>query len=198
MRNYMSTEIEIEFKNLLTQKEYEHLKQILIEYHQNHVTQINYYFETPQWDLKNNGGALRVRSIGFQHTATLKLPNPAGAGLLEVHADISQEELNLWKENNLSLPNEIIQYISPLGIKQNDLQFGGTLKTIRDEYHYRDSIVVLDHNFYHHSEDFELELETTNEQQGKRVFQQILAENHIPIRSTKNKVARFYESLRTI
>lgn len=198
MRNKMSTEIEIEFKNLLTQKEYEHLKQIFIDYHQYHVTQINYYFETPQWDLKSNGGALRVRSIAHHHTVTLKLPNLAGPGLLEVHADISHEELSRWKENNISLPNEIIQYLNPLGIKQNDLQFGGALKTIRDEFHYRDSLVVLDHSFYHHSEDFELELETTNEQQGKRVFQQILSENHIPIRPTPNKVARFYESLRTI
>ena len=198
MRNIMSTEIEIEFKNLLTVKEYEHLKKTFKKYHHKHVTQTNYYFETPQWHLKNNGGALRVRTIASHHTVTLKLPNPSGPGLLEVHENISEEDLNRWKEDKILLPKKIIGYLKPLGINQENLQFGGALKTIRDEYHYRDSLVVLDHSFYHHSEDFELELETTNEQKGKHVFNQILSENHIPIRSTPNKVARFYESLRNI
>ncbi len=59
----MSQEVEIEFKSMLTQHEYE---QLLMHYElTDHVRrQANDYFDTPNFDLKRNGAALRIRQKG--------------------------------------------------------------------------------------------------------------------------------------
>ena len=49
----MSEEIEIEFKNLLTEKEYQTLLYSFNATENELFTQINSYFDTPDWDLKN-------------------------------------------------------------------------------------------------------------------------------------------------
>ena len=193
--SHMEQEIEIEFKNLLNKSEYKHLKNTFSPYHKNHTIQTNFYFETSTFQLKSKGAAFRVRSKDSKNIATLKLPNPDGPGLLEVHIRITEEELESWKENNILLPKELKDYFVAFDINPHDLKFGGSLKTIRDEYSYKDMLLVLDHSFYHGKEDYELELEADNEQLGKQVFDQILEENAITIRNTPNKVARFYESL---
>ena len=191
----MEKEIEIEYKNLLNQSEYKQLKDTFSPFHKNHARQSNFYFETPTFQLKNAGAALRVRKKDSKINATLKLPNPEGPGLLEIHVPITDGDLKSWMENDINLPQELTDYLYSFQINPTDLQFGGSLKTIRDEYAYRGMLLVLDHSFYHGLEDYELELETSDEQIGKQIFKEILEANAIPIRKTPNKVARFYESL---
>src|SRR4051794_7223742 len=86
----MSQNIEIEFKNMLTKKEYDLLlgtfnineKQIFI--------QENHYFDTPNFALRDKVTALRIRQKQDYFEMTLK--QPAGVGLLETNQILSEEE----------------------------------------------------------------------------------------------------------
>ncbi|MFC4386866.1 CYTH domain-containing protein [Gracilibacillus marinus] len=189
----MSQEIEIEYKNLLTKNEYEQLLSFFQTYRYTESTQVNHYFETKDFSLKKHGAALRVRLKNNMYIATLKEPNPNGPGLLETHEQISKETFNNWITNNIDLPKKILMQLSDINTKL--LKYGGKLETIRMEIPYQDTLVVLDHSKYNNKEDYELELETTDADFGKKVFGEILAKFHIPKRDTKNKIQRFYDSI---
>lgn len=52
---------------------------------------------------------------------------------------------------------------------------------------------MLDHSRYLNKEDYEIEVEVTNAEEGYRSFQNLLASHHIPVRKTPNKIKRFYD-----
>ncbi|KAB8139099.1 CYTH domain-containing protein [Gracilibacillus oryzae] len=191
----MSQEIEIEFKNLLTKSEFSALHDFFRSFSKEEMTQMNHYFETETFSLKNNGAALRIREKGNHFSATLKQPNPLGPGLLETHQDISVNEADQWFQNKIQPDIEIADALSHLGVDVKQLRYGGKLETTRTELAYQDVLVVLDHSRYNGREDYELELECKEEKQGLAVFHQLLEQFHIPERKTMNKIARFYHTL---
>ena len=86
----MTQEIEIEFKNIVTEDEFSTLCQ---SFSINAFTkQVNHYFETPSFSLKEAGSALRIRHKGETYTLTLK--QPAEVGLLETHQVVTEDEKN--------------------------------------------------------------------------------------------------------
>ena len=52
---------------------------------------------------------------------------------------------------------------------------------------------MLDHSRYLNKEDYEIEVEVTNAEEGFRSFQKLLASHQIPVRKTPNKIKRFYD-----
>lgn len=68
-----------------------------------------------------------------------------------------------------------------------------TLSTARAEKESEKGLIILDHSRYLEKEDFELEFETADWDEGKRAFEQLLKQFGIPERITKNKIQRFYE-----
>ncbi|GAA0455118.1 CYTH domain-containing protein [Alkalibacillus silvisoli] len=182
-------EIEIEFKNLLTKEEYD----ALVEHYINDYTiaknQTNYYFETADFQLKHKHAALRVREKGGHYIATLK--QPVEDGLLETHDSISETQFNEWYKNLIDLPPNIKKQLDEIGINGNELEYKGTLQTIRYEQQYDNCLIVLDHSTYNGREDYELELEVSNYEQGKQLFEKILNRFKIKQRATSNKIARF-------
>ncbi|WP_212685903.1 CYTH domain-containing protein, partial [Salmonella enterica] len=85
--NYMAQEIEIEFKNLLTEEEYLKLLSNL-PFPKYSQTQTNYYFETEDFSLKAHGSALRIREKNGNYTLTLKETHELG--LLETHDALTE------------------------------------------------------------------------------------------------------------
>ena len=57
----MKQEIEIEFKNIITQEEFKQLLYTFSIKDEDFITQENHYFDTETFSLKNNGCALRIR-----------------------------------------------------------------------------------------------------------------------------------------
>lgn len=57
----MAQEIEIELKQLLMKEEFEQLKQHFQLKDSDFHTQTNHYFDTPQFDIKSQFAALRMR-----------------------------------------------------------------------------------------------------------------------------------------
>ncbi|MBT2639234.1 MULTISPECIES: CYTH domain-containing protein [unclassified Bacillus (in: firmicutes)] len=186
----MSQNIEIEFKNMLTQEEFQ-LLTIHFKIGPNQFKkQINHYFDTNSFTLKEKGSALRIREKESWFELTLK--QPAQQGLLETNQTLTPSQA----EDALStgkLPNGMVKdAVSGLIKDPESLLYFGSLTTVRAELEYKEGLLVLDHSYYLNTEDYELEYEVTNETAGYKEFLKLLEELKIPLRSTDNKIKRFY------
>ncbi|MGV2621830.1 UNVERIFIED_CONTAM: CYTH domain-containing protein [Halobacillus marinus] len=188
----MSQEIEIEFKNLLTEAEYNRIYQFLPFESVELMEQTNYYFETGDGQLRGKGAALRIRKKNGSWTMTLKEPHKDG--LLETHAPLTEEQANLWIQNKGPKKADISRQLEGLGIDQDRLHYLGSLTTRRKELPYNGALVVLDHSLYYDKEDYELEVEAPSKEAGLQVIKQILEACKIPERQTDNKIKRFYQA----
>jgi len=189
----MSQEIEIEFKNLLSEDEYERLTTELPFDTDERFTQTNYYFETDDFDLKERGCALRIRKKKDSWTATLKEPHVDG--LLETHDTLTEEEVRLWMNDEPAPAPNISLRLQNMGLSFSEVQFKGALITERMEISYRDTLLVLDRSHYNQQTDYELELEAEEKTLGERVFTDLLEEYQIPKRETPNKIQRFFATV---
>ncbi|MEH7094036.1 CYTH domain-containing protein [Neobacillus vireti] len=186
----MSQNIEIEFKNLLTKAEYE---RILVAFNitDNQIfTQENLYFDTADFALKNIKCALRIRKKGTDYVMTLKQPREIG--LLETNQRLTIEEASAAIHNG-SLPGgQIKQLIEENNIPFAKIEYFGSLVTNRAEIVYENGLLVLDHSIYLQHEDYEIEYEVKDYQEGLINFHALLNRFKIPERHTDNKVQRFY------
>ncbi|MEH7308897.1 CYTH domain-containing protein [Neobacillus drentensis] len=186
----MTQNIEIEFKNMLTKKEYERLIESFKVDTNQIFSQENHYFDTPNFSLKKDKSALRIRQKGLTYEMTLK--QPAAVGLLETNQPISKEEAKMAIHYG-TLPKGIIQrLIEECEISFSDIEYFGALQTERAEFKYENGLLVLDHSIYLKTEDYELEYEVENYQDGKKIFYELLERFKIPARKTENKIHRFY------
>ncbi|MDM5187502.1 CYTH domain-containing protein [Bacillus sp. DX4.1] len=184
----MTQEIEIEFKNMVTQAEFHTLCNAFSI--KTFTKQVNHYFETPHFSLKAAGSALRIRHKDGAYTLTLK--QPAEIGLLETHQSLTAQEAQLMIETNVLIAGTVADQLHALQIPVSSLAYMGSLTTERAETIFGGGTLVFDHSFYYNHDDYELEYEVQDEATGKAAFIALLNEYHIPIRQTKNKVQRFF------
>jgi len=183
--------IEIEFKNMLTKKEYELL---LTHFHIQEgdlFEQENHYFDTSDFALKANHSALRIRKKNDGYELTLKQPHPDG--LLETNKVLSKEESEAIFATGKINDEKISNLLVEMNIVPASILYFGSLRTIRAEKTIGNGLLVLDHSFYLKKEDYELEYEVSNREEGEIYFTELLSCLNIPVRKTKNKVRRFYE-----
>lgn len=185
----LSTNNEIEFKQLLSQTEYQ---QIYNVYFKGIVpfSQTNYYIDTPDFQLKAHKSALRIRVKDNFNEMTLKIP--ATVGLMEYNCEtLVEPQLNklLLPE---SIPSEIIEQLKQMDISLNELTILGALTTNRVEKEISNNLLVLDHSSYLDKEDYELEYEVTDHDQGLQSFKALLEQFNIEHQTPDNKVQRFF------
>ena len=187
----MSEQLEIEYKNLLSKEEYETL---LEQFQISNIQinrQINHYFDTATFSLKDQHTALRVREKSNNFEMTIK--QPASIGLLETNQKLEKKEAQRFLQGG-SIPEGVVKNkLSTLAISVEDILYFGTLITDRVEIEYKGGILVFDHSHYLNMEDYEIEYEVIDPIMGEKIFTQLLASFHIPIRKTENKVHRFYQ-----
>lgn len=184
----MAQEIEIELKQLLMKEEFEQLKEYFQLKDEDFHTQTNYYFDTPQFDIKSKFAALRMREKGGQWVLTLKEPHEIG--LLETHQTIDPPA----SLEHFHLPEgEVAGRLVHLHIQKDQIVYFGSLETSRAEKMIKEGLIVLDHSRYLTVEDYELEFEVSDLDIGQAAFTALLQQFQIPPRHTKNKVVRFYE-----
>ncbi len=187
-------EIEIEFKNLLTKEEYERLAAHYIKDSSQIKQQINYYFETDDFELRSKRAALRIREKNGEYIATLK--QPVENGLLETHDIITEQQFNDWLNDDITLPFNIKKQLDEIGVTGDQLSYKGALQTNRYEEKNDQYIIVLDHSQYNQTEDYELELEAYDYEYGKQLFTELLEKFQIEKRETSNKIARFFATVK--
>ncbi|HEK9103528.1 CYTH domain-containing protein [Bacillus pfraonensis] len=184
----MTQEIEIEFKNMVTQEEFQTLCDAFSI--QSFAQQVNHYFETPHFSLKAAGSALRIRHKSGAYTLTLK--QPAEIGLLETHQSVTEEEAQQMMKTNQLIAGPVLDQLHTMQIPVSTLAYMGSLTTERAEITFEGGTLVFDHSFYYNHDDYELEYEVQDEAVGKVNFLNLLNKYHIPVRHTKNKVQRFF------
>lgn len=187
----MTETIEIEFKNMLKKSEYEFLLKVFKVEEKDIISQVNHYFDTPNFELKALGAALRIREKNNKFEMTLK--QPATVGLLETTQHISTNEVQTAIQQG-TIPKGMIQErMELLNISLNSIEYFGSLTTRRVEFPYNHGLLVLDHSLYLNTEDYELEYEVKDYESGQLAFQELLMEYEIPQRATQNKITRFYQ-----
>ncbi|MDQ0861192.1 CYTH domain-containing protein [Bacillus sp. V2I10] len=193
----MTQEIEIEYKNLLTENEFSRLADFFQISDDDFRHQENHYFDTPEFHLKEHGAALRIRFKNGRYILTLKEPAPVG--LLETHQEITGKKAAELLSSASALPKgQVLERILSLGIHSESISFFGTLSTNRAEKTYKNGLIVLDHSRYINKEDYEVEYEVLDADEGLLAFHELLASLQIPLRTTPNKIKRFYNHKRQI
>lgn len=184
----MSTNLEIEFKNMLNESEYKKLiEHFAIE--ENQIwTQKNVYFDTKTFDLNNNQAALRVRIKNNTYELTLK--TKADVGLIETNQLITKSDYANLKHDHLLVKGPVYEKVLELGIDVDQLRVITDLTTKRAEVSYENGLLVLDKSFYGKVIDFELEYEVKNYNEGLKIFDELLTQHHIPKRPAESKIKR--------
>lgn len=192
----LKQEIEIEFKNIVTKEEFDRLRSHFQLTENQFISQENHYFDTPVFSLKDCGAALRIRSKKNKFVLTLKQPHQEG--LLETHEALTNEQAKELLDGSAKIPSTIQQLITDLQVDSHSLTYFGTLRTSRAEIPYKNGLLVLDHSFYLGAEDYELEYEVTDANEGAKYFEQLLTELDIKKKPTENKIRRFYKRKYTL
>lgn len=189
----MSEEIEIEFKNLLTEKEYQALLHYFNATENDFFTQINSYFDTPNWKLKKLHAGLRIRLL--PDFAELTLKTPFENHLLETTDSLALVEAEkLIAEGKIKTDGTVGTKLKSLNVSPNELCLLGTLKTTRFEKQTPEGLFVLDKSYYGNEVDYELEFEVHDYAIGMVGFTNFLEKQQIPIRPAKNKIARMIDA----
>lgn len=186
----MSQNIEIEFKNLLTKQEFEKLVNHFKLDDADFFTQENHYFDTPDFALKEQASALRIRKKGEKYELTLK--QPYQDALLETNESLEPLAAEKMFESGTISNKTIKGLIEKMHIDPDRIQYFGSLSTKRAEVEYENGLIVIDNSFYLNIEDFELEYEVSNRKEGQKKFTALLEQLEIPVRKTENKIKRFY------
>ncbi|WP_426450716.1 CYTH domain-containing protein [Staphylococcus xylosus] len=185
----MATNNEIEFKQLLTEKQYN----VIHKTYFNEIEpfkQTNFYIDTPDFDLKDHKSALRIRVKDEYLEMTLKIP--AEVGLTEYNFETHVvPELNK-PISEQSLPSEIADQLTKMDIDLTKLIILGSLKTERLEKEINGNLLVLDKSTYLDFEDFELEYEVEDYDEGLIQFKSILEKFDMKHEIPANKVQRFF------
>ena len=113
----MSQSIEIEFKNLLSIEEFNRMITYFQLSDDHFFRQINHYFDTKDFALKNLGCALRIREKKEHFEMTLKQPHPDG--LLETTQILTEKEANDLLNGGLIIEGVVKTQIKSLGIDVN-------------------------------------------------------------------------------
>lgn len=111
------TNLEIEYKTLLTKDEYNRLLAKMS--HIQPVTQTNYYIDTPNFDLKKHKMSLRIRTLADKAEMTLKVPEEVGNREYNVSLSNKQAKF-LIKDFSLTV-SPIKEIIDALDIEQDQL-----------------------------------------------------------------------------
>ena len=170
----MSSQIEIEYKILITKDIY----QSLYDHHQSKIidtyTQVNYYLTHPLFDQKKY--MLRIRHKKEQYELTLK--QPMQVGNYETTIPLSSQEVKAIMQKQ-PIDNAIFTYLKGLSIVPSDLCTNLILRTHRVDIAHRYGILSLDKNEYSNIIDYELEFEVNNKCKGYHAFLQIIAPYHL-------------------
>ncbi|MBF0714836.1 CYTH domain-containing protein [Gemelliphila palaticanis] len=179
--------IEIEFKNLLTEQEYTRIYDYYKLSNCPDILNVNHYYDTKNYELKNNNCAFRIRISNLLREMTLKIKRDKGN--LEINVPVSSEKIPeiISLEN---LPLEIQEKLKLFKIK-DELKLINKIETIRKELKLEKGLLVLDKTTYiNNIEDYELEFEVFDYLEGKKEFLSILNNLSLERKKAIPKIAR--------
>ena len=186
----MAKELEVEFKTLLTKSEYTKLAAMFADKPSN--TQVNYYFDTPRFTLKASDIGLRVRQ---RDTYELTLKRKKGYALIEINETLSEEDFQTFLKTGVIPSQSINNDLSEIIKGQNIINYM-SLSTYRITFPYKNGIIALDKCEYVNKVDYELEYHTSQYEDGKKTFIELIKTNNLVYKKSQPKIKRAYDALK--
>lgn len=180
----MINNLEVEYKILVTKEQFESLSALYPK--KTFIKQINTYYDTADYDLRNQKCALRIREKNNTFMITLKTPAALGHHEYECFVD---ENTPRMFENS-----EIKNILNKLHIHKPVIEIGScttkraVVKTDKAE-------LCFDINEYNNITDYEIEYEQTCEHDGIAEFNKILSQ--INLKFEKNCASKIKRTLNT-
>jgi len=171
--------LEIEYKVLVNKEDYEKLICFITQFDYHKFDQTNYYFDDRNDNLLKNKISLRIRYYSDSNKYILTLKEKKEEGHLE-------HEFEMPSNDILLANNEIKSIVNQTGASVNDLILLTSLRTIRYEISYQDSLLCVDHSFYNGLEDYEVECEANTMDTAKEVIKEVLDNLSINYEESKN------------
>ena len=181
--------MEREFKNMLTKEEYERLLQAFTVKKEDRKQQINTYWDTETFTLREHGAALRTRKK--PGTAELTLKEQHADGILEWTDALDEKTYEqILVQHPFGEGEAITRLENTHNIIPDQLRKIGELTTLRVELPYKRGLLVFDESHYGQTVDFEIEYEVENWSEGRQAFTELLRLYQIPERPADKKIAR--------
>ena len=190
----MDKNFENECKVLLNSEDYECIYKYFDLDRCKPIKQVNYYFDTINFNLAHNKYNLRVRHVLEEDTFTLtvKIPQKDGSNL-EINEDITYEQFKDLIEYH-KVPDGYIDDQIKL-INKDEIVLLSTLITTRYEFEYNLGLLALDYNEYNNKYDYEIEFEGKDMEHSKNVITNLLDKLNIDFEfSSLSKRKRAIES----
>ena len=190
----MSTNIEIEAKILVNEKEFNQLKTLLDLSEKHKVTQTNYYVDDTKGSLRSYGFALRIRELNQSYTLTLK--SPMAEGTLEKNQQINQASY-LKLKNDRQFPEGLIKdFLEMFGFDTTQLTIITYLTTDRYETTFEGRNVCLDKNQYHGLVDYEVESEESSLKNAAETLKLLCEKAGIEYKP--NQISKYARAIKTL
>lgn len=186
----MAKDLGNEFKTLLSRSEYLKLTEIFKEKIGN--LQINYYFDTPRFTLKASEIGLRVRK---RDSYEITLKRKKGYVVHEIKEKITEEQFINFVEKHIIPCDNIAKEVSDV-IKDQKLYNYMSLSTYRIGFPYKSGVLSIDKCEYVDTKDYELLFNSSDHEQGKREFVELVNELGIKYKKCDSKIKRAYAALR--
>ena len=188
----MSRNIEIEFKNVVTFAEFQLFLRTFNIQNEQFSKQINHYFDTDDFSLKEMSSALRIRELNDNFELTLKKPEKIG--LLEINQLLTQAEAKALLAGGAFPEGAVNNELRQMNLRPDDLALFGSLTTKRAEIEYRKGLLVFDHSFYLGKEDYEIEYEVDDWVSGNKIFTDLMTELNIEVKTAESKIRRLFRA----
>ena len=181
----MNKNIEIEFKTAITKDKYEELL-ALFNLENNVFKQVNYYFDTDDFQLNQQKVVLRIRQKKENfYKVTLKSQSEHGA--FESHVILNETQAQDMIKNGFhtkSFFDDIDFFVT----------YKAKLENERVSTPHTHGTLFFDRCAYYGITDYEIEYEVEDYEEGLLVFKQFLAEHNIPFTPAKRKSERALDS----
>lgn len=169
--------LEIEYKSLLTEKEYLLLKEKYFN-DEELITQINYYFDTPNLHFLSNKQIVRIRQNFTHNYIEFCTKIPEGEFFMERNIWINEHFFKQYLRQGLTIADKKVNYIC-------------NLKTERYYKIIEHGVLFLDKSYYGNNIDYEIEYEAFGKsEEFKKRFLDLLKDNNIEFRQILSKSKR--------
>lgn len=190
----MSTNIEIEAKILVTEKEFHQVKNLLSIQESIKVIQTNYYVDDVEGSLRKYGFALRIRKLNQNYTLTLK--SPMAEGTLEKNQTINEAAYLTYQSSNV-FPKGLIQdFLEMFGFDTSKLRIITHLTTERYETTFEGRHVSLDKNVYQGITDYEIESEESSLKHAADTLKMLCEKANISYKA--NHVSKYARAIKLL
>lgn len=178
----MNKNIEKEYKILVTQEQFEEL---LKEYPEAvFQKQVNTYYDTKDFTIRNNHGAMRIREV--KDTCIFTLKKHTSEGVLEYEIVVNENSIAVFEQD------EIKELLSSLDVHDTIIPLT-TLTTYRAMIDTGYAELCFDYNEYGSIKDYEIEYEYKKAHDGRSIFNQLLSK--VNLHYEKNCTSKIQRAL---